>query len=97
MCDSTSAGSNKMEGQRIMRILLFNTPVAPSTISRRLAEPELPLQRPLRRLPLTTKYQRNRLQWCRSQSLWLPSDWHHIIFSDESLFTFEAADHRLRV
>ncbi|GFX64635.1 transposable element Tcb2 transposase [Trichonephila clavipes] len=36
----------------------------------------------------------NHLEWCRSRSSWLPSDWHRIVFSDESRFTLEADDHR---
>lgn len=72
-------------------------PVVPSTISRRLAKAGLRSQRPLRRLPLTPQHRRSRLEWCRSRSSWLPSDWHRIVFSDESRFTLAADDHRLRV
>ncbi|KFM68158.1 Transposable element Tcb1 transposase, partial [Stegodyphus mimosarum] len=53
--------------------------------------------RTLRCLPLTPQHLRSRLEWCRSRSSWLPSDWHRIVFSDESHFTLEADDHRVCV
>ncbi|GFT95257.1 transposable element Tcb2 transposase [Trichonephila clavipes] len=65
-------------------------PVVPSTISQFLAEVVLCSQRPLRCLPLTLQHRRDCLQWCCSRSSWLPSDWHHIVFSDESHLTVEA-------
>ncbi|GFU64436.1 hypothetical protein TNCV_3948031 [Trichonephila clavipes] len=50
-------------------------PVVLSTISRLLAQTGLRSNRPLRRLPLTPQYQRNRLEWCQSPLSWLPSDY----------------------
>ncbi|GFT16827.1 hypothetical protein TNCV_1334191 [Trichonephila clavipes] len=53
----------------------FSTsPMAPSTISRRLAERGLRLRRPLRRRPLTPKHRRNRRESYHSRSLQFPSD-----------------------
>ncbi|KFM63742.1 Transposable element Tcb2 transposase, partial [Stegodyphus mimosarum] len=81
----------------IQRITVTHIPrVVLSTISRR-SEAELCSQRPLRRLPLTPQHRRSRLECCRSQSSWLPSHWHPTVFSDESRFTLEADDHRVRV
>ncbi|KFM58838.1 Transposable element Tc1 transposase, partial [Stegodyphus mimosarum] len=71
--------------------------VVPSTISRRLSEAGLRSQRPLRRLPLTPQHRRSRLEWSHSRSSWLPLDYHHVVFSDESRLTLEADDHRVRV
>ncbi|KFM73879.1 Transposable element Tcb2 transposase, partial [Stegodyphus mimosarum] len=75
----------------------FIPSVVPSTISRRLSEAVLLSHRPFRRLPLTPQHRLSPLYWCRSQSSWLPSDWHRMVFSDESRFTLEADDHRVRV
>ncbi|GFT43055.1 transposable element Tcb2 transposase [Trichonephila clavipes] len=70
--------------------------VLPSTISRHLVEAKLRSQRLLRHLLLTPQHRRNCLEWCHRRSSWLPSDWHCIVFSDKSCFTFEVDDHRLR-
>ncbi|GFW28699.1 transposable element Tcb2 transposase [Trichonephila clavipes] len=35
-----------------------------------------------------------RLEWCHNRYLWLSSDWHPIVFSDESRFTLESDGHR---
>ncbi|GFS50217.1 transposable element Tcb2 transposase [Trichonephila clavipes] len=71
-------------------------PIVLSTISWCLAETGLRSQWPLRHLLLTPQHQRNHLEWCRSQSSCLPSDWHRIVFNDKFRFTLEADDHCLR-
>jgi hypothetical protein len=38
-----------------------------------------------------------RLKWCRAHEDWDASHWRRIIFSDESRFTLEMADGRIRV
>ncbi|GFX51128.1 hypothetical protein TNCV_2734791 [Trichonephila clavipes] len=58
------------------------------------AEAVLRSQQPLRRLPAPQQRRQNHLQWCLRRSSWLPSDWNHIMFSDESRLTLEASDHR---
>ncbi|GFW31612.1 transposable element Tcb2 transposase [Trichonephila clavipes] len=65
-------------------------PAVPSIISRRLVDAVLRSQWPLKRLPLIPKYRQHRLQWCRSRSSWLQSNWHHIVFSNEFRFNLEA-------
>ncbi|GFS63014.1 transposable element Tc1 transposase [Trichonephila clavipes] len=70
-------------------------PVVPSTISLRLAEVLLHSQWSLRRLPLTQQHRRNHLTWGHSQSSYLPSDWHRIVFSEETRFSLEADEHHL--
>ncbi|GFX80224.1 transposable element Tc1 transposase [Trichonephila clavipes] len=44
--------------------------------SLRLVKARLRSQKSLRRAPLTPQHRRNRLQWQRSHSSWLPSDLH---------------------
>ncbi|KFM66749.1 Transposable element Tcb2 transposase, partial [Stegodyphus mimosarum] len=72
-------------------------PVVPYTISRHLFDAGLRSQRPFKRLPLTPQNRWSCLEWCRSQSSWVASDWHRTVFSNESRFTLEADDHRVRV
>ncbi|GFV30345.1 transposable element Tcb2 transposase [Trichonephila clavipes] len=76
--------------------LFHTTRGVSSTVSRRLAEAGLHSQWPLGRLPLIPQHWRNHLEWCRSQSSWLSSDRHCIVFSSESRFTLEEHGHRLR-
>ncbi|GFW32396.1 transposable element Tc1 transposase [Trichonephila clavipes] len=81
------------------RMMLFPSTsfVVPSIILRSLVESWLRSYRLLRRLSLTPQHHLNFLKWYSSRSSWLPSDWHHIVFNDESFFFLEADDHRLRI
>ncbi|KFM68969.1 hypothetical protein X975_20777, partial [Stegodyphus mimosarum] len=47
--------------------------------------------------PLTPQHRRSRLEWRRSPSSWLPSDWHRIVFSDEAPLALEADGQSVRV
>ena len=38
-----------------------------------------------------------RLQWCHAHRRWLARQWNQALFSDESRFTLEKADGRVRV
>ncbi|UYV79292.1 hypothetical protein LAZ67_17001972 [Cordylochernes scorpioides] len=66
------------------------------TISRRLVANGLHSCRPLRRLPLTPPNRRQRLEWCRARSTWM-SEWHRVVFSDESRFCLSSDSRRVRV
>ncbi|UYV66550.1 Transposase [Cordylochernes scorpioides] len=66
------------------------------TISRRLVANGLHSCRPLRRLPLTPPNRRQRLEWCRARSTWM-TEWHRVVFSDESLFCLSSDSRRVRV
>ncbi|UYV74251.1 hypothetical protein LAZ67_11002616 [Cordylochernes scorpioides] len=59
--------------------------ISTRTISRRLVANGLHSCRPLRRLPLTPPNRRQRLEWCRARSTWM-TEWHRVVFSDESRF-----------
>ncbi|UYV80023.1 hypothetical protein LAZ67_18001453 [Cordylochernes scorpioides] len=66
------------------------------TISRRLVANGLHSCRPLRRLPLTPPNRHQRLEWCRSRSTWM-TEWHRVVFSDESRFCLSSDSRRVRV
>ncbi|UYV70297.1 hypothetical protein LAZ67_7002451 [Cordylochernes scorpioides] len=66
------------------------------TIFRRLVANVLHSCRPLRRLPLTPPNRRQRLEWCRARSTWM-TEWHRVVFSDESRFCLSSDSRRVRV
>ncbi|UYV84923.1 hypothetical protein LAZ67_X004023 [Cordylochernes scorpioides] len=70
--------------------------LALETISRRLVANGLHSCRPLRRLPLTPPNRRQRLEWCRARSTWM-TEWHRVVFSDESRFCLSSDSRRVRV
>ncbi|UYV77788.1 hypothetical protein LAZ67_15002275 [Cordylochernes scorpioides] len=70
--------------------------ISTRTISRRLVANGLHSCRPLRRLPLTPPNRRQRLEWCRARSTWM-TDWHRVVFSDESRFCLSSDSRRVRV
>ncbi|UYV70741.1 ITP [Cordylochernes scorpioides] len=71
-------------------------PALCKTISRRLVANGLHSCRPLRRLPLTPPNRRQRLEWCRARSTWM-TEWHRVVFSDESRFCLSSESRRVRV
>ncbi|UYV68927.1 hypothetical protein LAZ67_6001683 [Cordylochernes scorpioides] len=70
--------------------------ISTRTISRRLFANGLHSCRPLRRLPLTPPNRRQRLEWCRARSTWM-TEWHRVVFSDESRFCLSGDSRRVRV
>ncbi|UYV81549.1 GRHL2 [Cordylochernes scorpioides] len=66
------------------------------TISRRLVANGFHSCRPLRRLPLTPPNRRQRLEWGRARSTWM-TEWHRVVFSDESRFCLSSDSRRVRV
>ncbi|UYV62745.1 CRELD2 [Cordylochernes scorpioides] len=66
------------------------------TISRRLVANGLHSCRPLKRLPLTPPNRRQSLEWCRARSTWM-TEWHRVVFSDESRFCLSSDSRRVRV
>ncbi|UYV81771.1 Transposase [Cordylochernes scorpioides] len=73
-----------------------NHSISTRTISRRLVANGLHSCRPLRRLPLTPPNRRQRLEWCRARSTWM-TEWHRVVFSDESRFCLSSDSRRVRV
>ncbi|UYV83350.1 hypothetical protein LAZ67_23000733 [Cordylochernes scorpioides] len=70
--------------------------ISTRTISLRLVANGLHSCRPLRRLPLTPPNRRQRLEWCRARSTWM-TEWHRVVFSDESRFCLSSDSRRVRV
>ncbi|UYV62913.1 hypothetical protein LAZ67_2002437 [Cordylochernes scorpioides] len=70
--------------------------ISTRTISRRLVANGLHSCRPLRRLPLTPPNRRQRLEWCRARSTWM-TEWHRVVFLDESRFCLSSDSLRVRV
>ncbi|UYV67223.1 K02A2.6-like, partial [Cordylochernes scorpioides] len=70
--------------------------ISTRTISRRLVANGLHSCRPLRRLPLTPPNRRQRLEWCRARSTWM-TEWHRVVFSDESRFCLSSDSRRVHV
>ncbi|UYV69340.1 hypothetical protein LAZ67_6003272, partial [Cordylochernes scorpioides] len=70
--------------------------ISTRTISRRLVANGLHSCRRLRRLPLTPPNRRQRLEWCRARSTWM-TEWHRVVFSDESRFCLSSDSRRVRV
>ncbi|UYV74086.1 hypothetical protein LAZ67_11002066 [Cordylochernes scorpioides] len=70
--------------------------ISTRTISRRLVANGLHSCRPLRRLPLTPPNRRQRLEWGRARSTWM-TEWHRVVFSDESRFCLSSDSRRVRV
>ncbi|UYV63509.1 Transposase [Cordylochernes scorpioides] len=74
----------------------FDVIYHPITISRRLVTNGLHSCRPLRRLTSTPPNRRQRLEWCRARSTWM-TEWHRVVFSDESRFCLSSDSRRVRV
>ncbi|MBJ5542510.1 hypothetical protein JGG58_22910, partial [Salmonella enterica subsp. enterica serovar London] len=75
---------------------VVDAPISARTILRRLGESGLQSCRPLRRLPLTQSHRSQRLQWCRDRASWM-TEWHRIVFSEESRFRVRRDSRRIRV
>ncbi|GFU84189.1 hypothetical protein TNCV_3278001 [Trichonephila clavipes] len=63
----------------------------------KLAEANLKSKHHFRALPLTPEHRQLRLQWCQARSMWNVTDWHKVVFSDESWFVLGLDDNRVRV
>ncbi|UYV62647.1 hypothetical protein LAZ67_2001411 [Cordylochernes scorpioides] len=70
--------------------------ISTRTISRRLVANGLHSCRPLRRLSLTPPNRRQRFEWRRARSTWM-TEWHRVVFSDESRFCLSSDSRRVRV
>ncbi|UYV77339.1 hypothetical protein LAZ67_15000549 [Cordylochernes scorpioides] len=87
-----NVGATRVTSARVDRHHSIST----RTISRRLVANGLHSCRPLRRLPLTPPNRRQRLEWCRARSTWM-TEWHRVVFSDESRFCLSSDSRRVRV
>ncbi|UYV76036.1 hypothetical protein LAZ67_13002273 [Cordylochernes scorpioides] len=87
-----NVGATRVTSARVDRHHSIST----RTISRRLVANGLHSCRPLRRLSLTPPNRRQRLEWCRARSMWM-TEWHRVVFSDESRFCLSSDSRRVRV
>ncbi|UYV75760.1 hypothetical protein LAZ67_13001256 [Cordylochernes scorpioides] len=95
---STSSGAPQATCTAILQHVqnTLDHSISTRTISRRLVANGLHSCRPLRRLPLTPPNRRQRLEWCRARSTWM-TEWHRVVFSDESRFCLSSDSRRVRV
>ncbi|UYV66473.1 hypothetical protein LAZ67_4001803, partial [Cordylochernes scorpioides] len=90
-----NVGATRVTSARVDRHTLDHS-ISTRTISRRLVANGLHSCRPLRSLPLTLPNRRQRLEWCRARSTWM-TEWHRVVFSDESRFCLSSDSRRVRV
>ncbi|UYV73394.1 hypothetical protein LAZ67_10003027 [Cordylochernes scorpioides] len=86
-----NAGATRVTSARVDRHTLDHS-FSTRTISRRLVANGLHSCRPLRRLSLTPPNRRQRL----ARSTWM-TEWHRVVFSDESRFCLSSDSRRVRV
>ena len=74
-----------------------NRPVSSRTILNRLRERGLRSRRPYVGPVLTVRHRQQRRQWCAAHLRWPARTWQQVLFSDESRFTLQKTDGRVRV
>lgn len=74
-----------------------NINVSDQTIRNRLHEAGLRSRRPAVRVPLTKNHRYRRRTWAAIHRRWTRSQWARVLFSDESRFTLQFNDGRIRV
>ncbi|GFW24171.1 piggyBac transposable element-derived protein 4 [Trichonephila clavipes] len=62
-----------------------------------LEEANLKSKRPFSALSLTPEHRQLRLQGCQARSMWNVTDWHKVVFRDESRFVLGTDVNRVRV
>ena len=67
------------------------------TATRRAVEAGYRAFRPVVRIPLSLKNRQARKQWASIFRFWELLQWHDVLFTDESRFTLDFADGRVRV
>lgn len=67
------------------------------TATRRAVQAGLRAYRPLTRIPLSLKNRRLRKEWAYDHRAWLPAQWNNVLWTDESRFSLDFADGRVRV
>lgn len=70
--------------------------VSRRTVYRRLLQSHLRSYRPLQRIPLGPQHKLARRNWCNERLQW-SEEWKNILFTDESRFSLDFNDGRLRV
>ena len=81
--------------QRLRQVT--GTRVATQTVRNRLHDAQLNARRPTIVLPLTLHHRQARRAWSRRHIRWTMQQWRSVMFSDESRFTLDFNDGRVRV
>ncbi|GBN72582.1 hypothetical protein AVEN_36487-1 [Araneus ventricosus] len=71
--------------------------ISATTVRRRLHMNGLYARVPRVCVPLSVQSRRARLKWCRQHVNWTVSDWDNVTFTDESRFSLQPDDKRVRV
>ncbi|GFT01970.1 HTH_Tnp_Tc3_2 domain-containing protein [Trichonephila clavipes] len=71
--------------------------ISAATVCRRLHMNGLYAQVPRVCVPLSVQSRGARLKWCREHGNWTVSDWGNAMFTDESRFTLEPNDKRIKI
>lgn len=71
--------------------------VSGQTIRNRLHAAQYHARRPAKRTKLTLAHKRARRNWCRHHVRWVRHQWAVVLFTDESRFSLEHNDGRVRV
>lgn len=88
--------SNRMATYTRISAMLA-TPLSRRMVNNRALEGGFRSRRPLLRIPLSPKNRRTRYEWCMELQKKEIGYWNKIVFSDESRFTLDVNDGRVRV
>ncbi|KAJ8896996.1 hypothetical protein PR048_002342 [Dryococelus australis] len=66
------------------------------SVSVHIAELDISLRSPLRRVPIRPEHHRERVTFCQERTACQLADWRRFVFSDESRFCLDTNDHRIR-
>ena len=67
------------------------------TAYRRLREAGLKSCRQAIRIPLSPEHRKKRVVWCQNHLAWSTEQWERVLWTDESRFTLDFNDRRIRV
>ena len=67
------------------------------TAYRRLREAGIKSCRPAVRIPLSPDHRRKRVTWCQNHLAWNNESWERVLWTDESRFSLDFNDGRIRV
>ena len=76
---------------------MFRTRLSSQTVRNRLRAALLRGRKPYVGVPLTAVHRRNRYNWAAAHQRWRRQQWNNILFTDESRFTLQFSDGRVRV
>lgn len=74
-----------------------NVQCSERTARRRVLEAGYAAHRPLVRIPLSRHHRHVRLQWAQEHLQWNPDQWRTVLWTDESRFSLDFHDGRIRV